>query len=141
MATKRSTNPQIVSPYSPLEQLALVALKRFGEMGTSTVEAEAMVLFLSYANSIIDEIHAHPYWQKGVTIPYYTHWTESRKIPDTIMVVGLLARWALDQDSKKAPRLMGEYYSKLNSVLSTEKFGVGAEFSIQAVDVEGGGVS
>lgn len=140
MATERSTSPQIADPYAPLEQLALRALKRYGEMSPSTVEGEDMPLFIEYANAIIDDIHTHPYWDKGITIPYYIHQTDVRSIPDHVIVTGLLFRYALDKGSKKAGTYQGEHYARLNALLSTRKFGVGAEFELKAVDYKQGGV-
>lgn len=137
---KKSTSPQIVNPYAPLEQLSLRAIKRYGEMAASTVEGEVQMMFIDYANSILDDIMQHPYWEKGKEITYYTHQTEARAVPDTVMVAGLLAKFSVDQESKKAGQYIGEYYLRLNQVLARWKFGVGAEFEMQAVDVDGGGV-
>lgn len=141
MATKKSTSPQIVSPYAPLEQLSLRAIKRYGEMAASTVEGEVQLMFVDYANTILDDIMAHPYWTKGKEIPYYTHQTDVRPVPDNMMVAGLLAKFSADQESKKAGLYMGEYFKSLNQLLARWKFGVGPEFSMQTVDYEGGGVS
>jgi hypothetical protein len=136
----KSANPQIVSPYSPLEKLAQTAMRRMGETAVSTADGEVMLDFLSYANAIIDELHVHPYWPKGLSIPYYTHVSDARPIQDTIMSPNLLWRFAADQGSKKAPMWQAEGYRAMNTVLTTQKFGVGAEFEFQAVDVAGGGV-
>jgi hypothetical protein len=137
---KKSTSPQIVNPYAPLEQLVLRVIKRYGEMAASTVEGETIQMFIDYANSILDDIMSHPYWTKGQEISYYTHQTEWRAVPDTVMVAGLLAKFSSDQESKKAQVYLGEYYLRLNQVLARWKFGVGAQFELQAVDVDGGGV-
>lgn len=139
MATK-STSPHIVDPYSPLEQLAQRAISRLGELGVSTVEAETVLKFIDYGNAILDDIMAHPYWTKDQEIPYYNHQTDKRPVPDTVMVPGLLAKFAVDLDSKKAGNYMGEYYNRLNQVLTRWKFGVGAEFEMQVVDYDEGGV-
>jgi hypothetical protein len=140
MASKKSTSPQIVDPYAPLEQLAQRAISRLGELGVSTVEAETYLKFIDYANAILDDVMAHPYWEKGKEIPYYNHQTEKRPVPDTVMVPGLLARFAADMDSRKAQVYFGEYYNRLNQVLTRWKFGVGAEFEMQVVDYDEGGV-
>jgi hypothetical protein len=138
---KKSTSPQIVNPYAPLEQLSLRAIKRYGEMAASTVEGEVQLMFLDYANSILDDLMSHPYWAKGSEIAYYVHQTDVRPVPDNVMVIGLLAKFAADQESKKAGQYMGEYYQKLNQILTRWKFGVSPDFSMQVVDYEGGGVS
>ena len=140
MVTKKSTSPQIANPYAPLEQLSLRALQRYGEMSASTVEGEVQLMFLEYANSVLEDIMAHPYWTKGVDIPYYLHQTDARPVPDVVMVAGLLARFASDQESKKAGFYAGEYYVKLNQILARLKFGVGAEFEMQQIDYPQGGV-
>jgi hypothetical protein len=134
MATKKSTSPQVVNPYAPLEQLTLRALKRHGEMSASTVEGEVQIMFIDYANSILDDIMSHPYWPKDLEIKYYAHHTEYREVPDTVMVAGLLAKFATDQESRKAPKYEGDYFRMLNQVLARWKFGVSAEFEMTVVD-------
>lgn len=119
---------------SPLEALVMRALARFGEMSPSTTEGEAMLVFLDYANEIIDDVLAHPYTVAGTLIPYYDHVSEAREVPDHIVVAGLLCRYAKDQGSKKADRYESAYYMKLGQVLARVRFGVGAEFELQAVD-------
>lgn len=142
MAKKpKSTAPHIVNPNASLEQLAARAMRRYGEWAVTTGDGEAMLVFLDYANAIIDELHKHPYWEKGLELPYYTHISDARAIPDNIVVSGLLARLAADQGSRKAPQFYAEYFDRMNTILATKKFGVGAEFQFQAVDVDGGGVS
>jgi len=140
MVTKKSTSPQIANPFAPLEQLALQALRRYGEMSPSTMDADTMLDFIGYGNSVLDDVMAHPYWDKDVTIPYYTHQTDARPVPDHIVLQGILCRYAMDKESSKGPTYVNEYFLKLNQLLSRQKFGVGAEFSIQANDVVGGGV-
>ena len=140
MATKKSSYPHIANPFAPLEQLSLRVLNRYGEMSASTVEGEVQLMFLDYANSVLDDVMGHPYWTKGVEIPYYTHQTDARPVPDGVMVAGLLARFASDQESSKAGNYAGEYYQKMNQVLARSKFGVGAEFELQQVDSTKGGV-
>ena len=140
MATKKSTTPQIANPFAPLEQLSLRVLQRFGEMSASTVEGEVQLMFIDYANSVLDDVMSHPYWTKGVVIPYYTHQTDARPVPDNIMSAGILARFASDQESKKAGNYAGEYFSKMNQILHRMKFGVGAEYEMQQLDYPQGGV-
>lgn len=89
---------------------------------------------MDYANSVLDDVMEHPYWQKGVVIPYYNHTTEVRQVPDTLMQAGLLARLSIDQMSQKSQRYEADYYKRLNQALARTKFGVGAEFSMQVLD-------
>lgn len=135
--TQGGTSPQLVgsAPSSPLEALALRAMRRFGEMAPSTVEGDAMGLFVDYANEIIDDILGHPYFPVGGVLAYYTHASERRDIPDHIIVSGLLARHAKQQSSKRANEFLGDYYAKLNQVMTRVKFGAAPEFVIEAVDV------
>ena len=134
MAQKKSTSPHIVNPYAPLEQLTLTALKRYGEMSASTVEGEVQLMFLDYANTILDDVMAHPYWPVGQEVQYYNHQTEARGVPDTVMVAGLLAKFSMDQESRKAGKYEAEYYNRLNQVLARWKFGVSKSFELMAVD-------
>ncbi len=129
-----STTPQITDTSSPLEALVLRALRRYGEMSPSTKDAETILMFMDYANSILDDVMAHPYWQKGVVIPYYSHHTERRPVPDTVVLSGLIALYSVDQTSAKAKSYLADYYNRLNQVLSRVKFGVGAQFEMQATD-------
>lgn len=138
--TQAGTSPNLVSgPSSPLEALFLRALRRFGEMAASTVEADAISLALDYGNEVIDDILGHPYFPAGGALPYYTHPSDCRGIPDHIVVAGLLFRHAADQKSKAADRYEVAYYAKLNQLMARVKFGTGAEFRLQAVDYSDAG--
>jgi len=112
-------------------------------MSPSTMDAETMLMFMDYANSVIDDLMEHPYWTKGVSVPYFTHTTQTRPVPDTVLLAGLISKYAIDQDSKKANVYNTDYLKRLNQVMARTKFGVGAEFSMQAVDngTTDGGVS
>lgn len=103
-------------------------------MSPSTVDAETTLMFMDYANSVLDDVMEHPYWKKGVSISYYTHQSEIREIPDNIMLLGILSKYAVDQTSAKAQRYEQDYYKRLNQVLTRVKFGVGATFEMMAVD-------
>ena len=116
------------------------ALRRYGEMSPTTLDGDTFLTFIDYANSVLDDVMAHPYWQKGVTIPYYTHQTDCRPVPDHVVLTGILSRFAADSESKKAQQYVGEYYLRLNQLMARERFGVGAEFEMQAVDYPEGGV-
>ena len=58
---KSDTNPQIREKNSPLETLALQALRRFGDYNPGTVDGDVMLMFLEFANMIIGDIRMHPY--------------------------------------------------------------------------------
>jgi len=134
-----STSPQITDDNAPLDVLTLRALRRYGEMSPSTVDAETTIMFMDYANSILDDVMEHPYWKKGVELPYYKHQTEKRAVPDTLMLAGLIAKYAFDQSSAKAQKYEADYYKRLNQALARVKFGVGAEFEMVALDYDNKG--
>lgn len=129
-----STSPQIKDENSSLETLALRALRRYGEMSPSTVDAETILMFMDYANNVLDDVMEHPYWQKGYEVPYYIHVTQSRPVPDSLLLAGLIAKYALDQTSAKSQKYEGDYYKRLNQMLARAKFGVGATFELMPVD-------
>lgn len=119
---------------STLETLALLALRRFGEMSASSVEGDALGLFVLYANEVIDDIRTHPYTPTGYVLSYFKHLSERRPIPDHILVSGLLACYARDQKSKAADGYKAEYLLKLNQAMAFSRFGSGATFEISAPD-------
>ena len=137
--TQAGTSPHLGGgATSSLEALALRAIRRYGEMAVSSVEGDAMALFLDYGNEIIDDILGHPYFPVGGVLPYYTHVSERRDIPDHILVQGLLAKHAKQQKSGKADEYLGDYFAKLNQVMARVKFGAAPEFEFQALDVPSG---
>jgi hypothetical protein len=91
-------------------------------------------MFLGYANSVLDDVMEHPYWEKGYEIPYYNHTTERRPVPDALITQGILAKYAIDKTSVKAAKYEADYYKRLNQSLMRAKFGVGASFSLMPVD-------
>ena len=136
MAEAFSTSSQVSDEYSPIETLALRALRRYGDMAPSTKDAETILMFMDYGNAILDDIMEHPYWDKGVELPYYVHVSQRRGVPDTLMLAGLLAKYSIDQSSTKAKVYEADYFKRMNQVLTRRKFGVGATFEMQAVDYQ-----
>ena len=136
------TSPHIRDEFSPMENLAMRALRRFGEGAPSTMDAETMIMFIDFANAVIDDILEHPYWDK-TPLPYYQHQSEFRAIPDTLMLAGLLSKYSVDQASQRAQRYELEYHKRMNQVLLRRKYGPNASFELQAVDYPqaDGGVS
>ena len=61
MAEQSNTNPHIRESNSPLQTLAMQALRRFGDFHPGTVDGDVMLMFLEFANMVIDEIRLHPY--------------------------------------------------------------------------------
>lgn len=133
------TTPHIVSANtSPLEALALRALRRYGEMSPSTMEGDVLLDFVDYANEVIDDVLGHPYFPAGEHIDYYVHPSDRRAVPDHIMVSGVLYRHALQQRSQYAPKYEADYHVKLNQLMLRVKFGTAPEFRFQAVDYQDG---
>lgn len=116
------TNPHIREVNSPLNTLAMQALRRFGDFHPGTVDGDVMLMFVEFANMIIDDIRAHPYYD-NVAIDYYQSATDVRKIKDIIMVQGLLYHYALQQGSEKMQMYMPTYFATLNRELWQAKNG------------------
>lgn len=95
-----NTNPHVRETNSPLNTLAMQALRRYGDFNPGTVEGDVMLMFIEFANMIIDEIRMHPYYN-GVEIDYYQSPTDVRAINDQIVVSGLLYHYAAQQMSDK----------------------------------------
>jgi hypothetical protein len=111
-----NTNPHIRDKYSPLNTLAMQALRRFGDFSPGTVDGEVMLMFIEFGNMVIDDIRSHPYWD-GNEIDYYASQTDAREIPDIVVVNGLLNQYAQQQGSEKMQMYMPTYYTTLNREL------------------------
>lgn len=111
-----TTNPQIRENYSPLNTLALQAIRRFGDFHPGTIDGDVMLMFMEFANLIIDEIRMHPY-HDGTDIDYYQSQTDVREIPDPIIVAGLLYHYAAQQGSEKLQMYMPQYNKTMNQQL------------------------
>lgn len=100
---KSVTNPQVSEPYSDLRTLALQALRRYGDGAAHSVDADTLLMFIEFANAIIDEVRQHPYYADGQAkglfgdIDYYVSPTDKRAIPDPIITTGLLFHYAVQQ--------------------------------------------
>ena len=133
MAETSNTNPHIRTSNSPLRTLAMQALRRFGDFSPSTVDGDVLLMFIEFANIVIDDIRQHPYsprttvittvnGQKVTTtsandVSYYTSADEVREVDDQIIVAGLLAQYALQQGSEKMQIYMPNYYRTMNRQL------------------------
>lgn len=133
MAETSNTNPHIRTKHSPLRTLAMQALRRFGDFSPSTVDGDVLLMFIEFANIIIDEVRQHPYSPRTTTtttvngqkvtttsandVNYYTSADEVREIDDQIIVAGLLAHYALQQGSEKIQIYMPNYHRTMNQQL------------------------
>jgi len=115
-------NPHIAEPHSPLSTLAHQALRRFGDFHPGTIDGDVMLMFVEFANMVIDEIRMHPYWD-GSELNYYTHPSDIRPIPDPVIIAGLLFHYAMQQSSDKVQIYMPTYNKTLNHQLWTLKNG------------------
>lgn len=112
-----NTNPHRRDNYSPLSTLVMQALRRFGDFHPGTVDGDVMLMFLEFANAIIDDIRLHPYHDTANPINYYESVEEWREIPDPIIVNGLLYHYALQQGSDKLQMYMPLYNNTINAQL------------------------
>ncbi len=116
MAEQSNINPHIRDKNSPLQTLALQALRRFGDFHPGTVDGDVMLMFIEFANMVIDDVRVHPY-HNGKEIDYYTSATDIREVPDPIIVQGLLYHYAFQQASDKVSIYMPMYNKILNQHL------------------------
>jgi hypothetical protein len=117
-------NPHLSEPYSNLEALVFQALRRYGDMHPGTIDGEVMMMFVEFANLVIEDLRGHSYWDNP-EIDYYTHPSEQRPIPDSIVVSGLLYHYSVQQQSNKIEAYGPMYFKMMNRILYQRKFGSG----------------
>ena len=64
--------------FSPLETMVLQAVRRFGDFNPGTLSGDAALMFIEFANMVIDEVRMHPYWD-GTELDYYQHLSDVKK--------------------------------------------------------------
>jgi hypothetical protein len=116
------STPHLNSPHASLESLVFQALRRYGDMHPGTVDGEVMMMFVEFANMVIEDLRSHPYWD-NIEMDFYTHPQEIRKVPDSIMVQGLLYHYSVQQQSSKVEAYGPMYFKGMNRVLYNRKFG------------------
>lgn len=119
-----ANNPHLNAPYSTLETLTFQALRRYGDMHPGTVDGEVMMMFVEFGNLIIEDLRGHPYWENP-EMDYYTHPSETRAIPDNIIVAGLLYHYSVQQQSNKIEAYGPMYFKMMNRILYQKKYGSG----------------
>jgi len=116
MAENSNINPHVRDSYSPLSTLAMQAIRRFGDFAPGTIDGDVMLMFIEFANQIVDDVRLHPY-HDGQPIDYYQSAEDARPIPDNIVIAGLLYQYAMQQGSQKLELYMPNYHRTLNSQL------------------------
>lgn len=119
-----SQNPNISDPYSPLNTMIESAYLRYGNMSVETLSGSVRHIMLGYANRIIEDIRSHPYGSLPA-LNYYTAITETRPIPDEIMISGLTSYYAKWMRSIDWRGIEAEYLKALNGILYQRKYGSG----------------
>ena len=102
--------------FTPLEDLVRSALVRAGNFSPSRIDGEVMMMMIELANRVVEEVRKNPYWEGG-DIPYYNDPTESRPIPDMVMIDGLTAHYLIQQGSEKAMVFLQMYQANLIDTL------------------------
>lgn len=106
--------------YAPLGDLMSMGLVLFGDNNVDMADGALAHMLLYFANTIVSEVNAHPYRTGMKPIPIYQHPADRRRIPDPILINGIAAYYAGQQQSQKAPLLMGQYYQTMNRMLWLE---------------------
>lgn len=102
--------------HTPLENLVRSALVRAGNFSPARVDGEVMMMFIELANRVIEDVRRHPYWTGG-DLDYYNDVTESRAVPDLIVIDGLTAHYLLQQGSEKAMVMLKLYQAGITDIL------------------------
>lgn len=123
MTSDPSANPHIRDEFSPLRTLISQALRRFGDFAPASLDGDTALMFIEFANMVIDEVRAHPYAEHLAGTAYYTALDEARSIPDPIMLAGLLYHYSMQQNSEKVQVFMPGFFRTMNTVLFQQLHG------------------
>ena len=118
-----SSNPNIRDHYSPLEDLIIKVLRRYGEFHPSSVDGEVSLMMIDFANSILLDYNTHPYRSGETAIEHYISLQEAREIPDEIIMSGLLYYYAVKQMSQKMTPYKSMYDNNMNRITYYNKYG------------------
>lgn len=117
MAGQRSnTNPQLRPGTTSLDKLCSEALREFGDFSPGSVSGDVGLMLLGFANKVIDEVRAHPYWP-GARLDYYEHPSDRSPVPDNIIKAGVKYFYADQQGSSKASGIGQDFIRTLNREL------------------------
>jgi len=121
--TATSSNPNIRDHYSPLEDLIIKVLRRYGEFHPSSVDGEVSLMMIDFANSVLLDYNTHPYRSGDTEIEDYIALQEARDLPDEIVISGLIYYYAVQQMSQKMQAYRQMYYDNLHRITYHNKFG------------------
>ena len=126
--TATSSNPNIRDHYSPLEDLIIKVLRRYGEFHPSSVDGEVSLMMIDFANSVLLDYNTHPYRSRSIAKPVipienYISLQEAREIPDEIIMSGLLYYYAVQQMSQKMTPYKSMYDDNMNRITYYNKYG------------------
>jgi hypothetical protein len=133
MAGQSVANPHITEPTTDLHTLSKQALRRYGDFAPDSADGQTFLMFIEFANQIINDIRVHPYWPQNTPLDYYTSITDTRPIPDRVVIAGLLFHYALQQFSEKAKTYGPLYFSTLNQALYEALYG-NAPIRVEVMD-------
>jgi hypothetical protein len=132
-----SSSPQRHTPYASLDDLVMRALRQYGESNPGVIDGDVMSMFIDFANEIVEEMRHHPYWTGG-SIDYYRSQSETRPIPDPIMIAGLQYYYAVQQESQKVQTKGPRYFRTMNRTLYNRWKGPGRP-ELQGYDIDNTG--
>ena len=121
--TVTSSNPNIRDQYSPLEDLIIKVLRRYGEFHPSSVDGEVYLMMIDFANSVLLDYNTHPYRTGDTEIADYISLSEARDLPDEIVMSGLIYYYSVQQMSQKMNAYRAVYYDNLHRITYHNKFG------------------
>lgn len=114
-----SDNPHIRDNHSDLQTLTSQALTRHGEFAASTIQGDVSMMFIEFANMVLEEVRAHPLAEGTplAEIKDYVSINEARPVPDEIIKAGLIFYYMVQQGDARAQFQQGVYTRTMNQRL------------------------
>jgi hypothetical protein len=105
------------STASPLDHLTRRALSLYGDFAIGTYDGDLQNVFIDFANRVLDDVNMHPLWKRE-PVAYYVSATDARPpVPDTTMIDGLLAQYAIQQGAREKLQI---YLPKFSQTLNRD---------------------
>lgn len=117
-----------------LQTMADNTLRRYGEGAASIGDAQIALMFIDFANEILDEMMLHPYWNKGVVEPFLHMEDRRPEISSVVMEAGLLWKYAVRQKSRNADQYAAHFFRLMNNRFYLEAFGPNPTLTMLVVD-------